>query len=371
MANILVVENNRGIVDLLEEILASGGHRVSVAYSGMQASRLLKKRPFDAAFIDLGLPDIDGLSLIRELKANHNPAVPIVISGRSDIGAAVDSFRAGAFDYILNPFDIDDILRAVNAIHPKSDKAGGAEIESLPPDYDFKNRAVNVFLNHVMEPALVSLSFFISLVIQNTVLPYQAPITVNAIKTFIFLSICVGFCWGFIAQYYRNVTKMRSPLLSHLFRLGGTYLLLGTILFFVFPMANCRPAMICGFIIGLALLAVTRLLIIPKLTTIANLRKEGRRRIFIVGKGPRADGMYNNLQRHFGEKQVKRIMPGETIEEKSPKKRLSKGGAELYLDAGLLGHDEIKHLINDFGGERVIVNIQESKSEDEKRFTRV
>jgi CheY-like chemotaxis protein len=373
MANILVVENNRCIVDLLEEILVSGGHQVSTTQSGVQASQLFKKRLFDMAFIDLGLPDIDGLTLIRELKNSNNPTVPVVISGRSDIDAAVESFRAGARDYILKPFDVDDILRVAKEIPCDQNKVKRNDISLHKANSGVGNGFVTLLVNQIIDPILVGVTFFISMIMQNAILPYQAPITLILIKKYMFLSICLGFCWGFIARYfhYRTETIYWTQLKNYAFSLGSAYLLFGTILFFVFPMADCRPAMIFSFIIASALLTINRQYIIPRLSALAKSRKEGKRRIIIVGKGPRADSMLGNLQKHFGANQVKRITPDATINEKKTKKRLSESNGELYLDGGSLGHDEINHLIKDFGGDRVIINIQDITSEDEKKLARV
>lgn len=373
MANILVVENNQCIVDLLEEILVSGGHQVSTTQSGVQASQLFKKRLFDMAFIDLGLPDIDGLTLIRELKNSNNPTIPVVISGRSDIDAAVESFRAGARDYILKPFDVDDILRVAKEIPSDQNKAKRSDVDLRQANSSVGDTFAKLLANQLIDPILIAATFFLSMMIQSAVLPYQVPITAILIKKYMFLSICLGFCWGFITRYSPNrmETNNWTQLKNYAFRLGSAYLLFGTILFFVFPMADCRPAMIFSFIIGVALLTINRRYIIPKLSALANSRKEGKRRIIIVGKGPRADSMLGNLQKHFGANQVKRITPGETINEKKQKKRLSENNGELYLDGGSLGHEEINHLIKDFGGDRVIINIQEIKSEDEKQLAKV
>ena len=346
MANILVVENNRCIIDLLEEILVSGGHQVSTAQSGAQASQLFKKRLFDMAFIDLGLPDIDGLTLIRELKNSNNPTVPVVISGRSDIDAAVESFRAGARDYILKPFDVDDILRVASEIPGDQNKVKRNDINLRQVNSGVGNGFVKLLVNQLIDPILIAVTFFISMIIQNAILPYQAPLAAILIKKYMFMSICLGFCWGFIAQYFHNgmETINWTQLKNYAFRLGSAYLLFGTILFFVFPMADCRPAMVVSFIIGLALLTINRQYIIPKLSALANSRKEGKRRIIIVGKGPRADSMLGNLQKHFGANQVKRITPDETINEKNQKTFITcqPAGALAAFPYGLRQPDQQK-----------------------------
>jgi CheY-like chemotaxis protein len=374
MANILVVENNRCIVDLLEEILVSGGHIVTTAQGGLQASQILKKRSFDLAFIDLGLPDIDGLTLIRNLKASNNQTIPVVISGRADLGSAVDAFRAGARDYVLKPFDIEEILRIASEAVRENKQLSSEDNYRGSPDSGVSNQIVSAIFGQLIDPFIVVFSFLISLILQQVFLPFQETLSPVMIKKMLFLSICLGFCWGFIAQYIKD-NKAGNKLKvwkDYSFRLAGAYLVFGTILFFVYPLANCRPAMFGSYALGLALLAINRLYIIPRLSNILSKKKEGNRKIVIVGSGQQAENMLADLQKQFGNSHVERIANPDSIDSiDNRNKKLLDMQAELHLEAGSLNHEEINHLIRDFGGNRVVINMPENEPETEKQLARV
>jgi CheY-like chemotaxis protein len=374
MANILVVENNRCIVDLLEEILVSGGHIVTTAQGGLQASQILKKRSFDLAFIDLGLPDIDGLTLIRNLKISNNPTVPVVISGRADLSSAVDAFRAGARDYVLKPFDIEEILRIASESVQVKKQLSSTDNYKGSPDSGKSNQIVSAIFAQLIDPFIVALSFFTGLILQQTFLPFQETLSPVMVKKMLFLSICLGFCWGFVAQYNKsNKTNDKLKIWKDFsFRLAGAYLVFGTILFFVYPLANCRPAMFGSYALGLIILAISHLYIIPRLSAILNSKKEGRRKIVIVGTGLQAENMLADLQKQFGDSHVERIANPDSIDSNDNRnKKLLDMHAELHLEAGSLNHEEINHLIRDFGGNRVVINMPVNKPEAEKQLARV
>jgi CheY-like chemotaxis protein len=374
MANILVVENNRCIVDLLEEILVSDGHKVTPVQSGAQAAQLLKKRPYDIAFIDLGLPDMDGITLIEDLKKQANPAIPIVISGRSDFDSAVKAFRAGARDYILKPFDIEDILRiAKDATAGKNNRTNGNHRHGMSGPANI-NQIIGVVLNQLLNPLIVAFSFLVGLAIQHALLPYQAPLTPALIKQLLFLAISMGFCWGFIAHFYReeNNSDKTRIIKNRAYRLAATHLLFGTILFFVFPLANCRPAMFGSYGIGLVLLIVNSLYISPRILARLIEIREGRKRIVIIGRGQKADSLHTHLQKQFGARRVERIQNHESIiQSKNSEMKSSEQPTELRLEGGSLNHEEINRLITDFGGSRIIINVPENKPQPEKYFAQV
>jgi CheY-like chemotaxis protein len=374
MANIFVVENNKSIIDLLEEILVSGGHEVATAMGGLQASQIFKKRTFDLAFIDLGLPDIDGLTLIRELKNNNNPTIPVVISGRADLSSAVEAFRAGARDYILKPFDIEEILRIAADANPHPSQASSENIEKRSSKSGNLNSFSGAIFNQLIDPFIVAFTFVAGLLLQQFLLPFQEALSPIAIRKIIFLSISVGFCWAFISQYHKIASESDKYKIwkNYSWRLAGAYLLFGTILFFVYPLANCRPAMFGGYAVGLVALAVNRIFIVPRIDSLISARREGKRRIVIVGSGFQAEKMLANMRRQFGDTQVDRVSRQEIIEPLNKQNRKPlETQSELHLEAGSLNHEEINHLIRDFGGNRVVINIPEQNLEDEKQLARV
>jgi len=104
---ILAVDDDAAICDLFEKGLPPLGFDVTCAASGKQARSLLEKESFDLILMDIMMPDIDGITLTREICSNPKTAkIPIlVVSGLSDAGTLEDALLYGAVDYIVKPID--------------------------------------------------------------------------------------------------------------------------------------------------------------------------------------------------------------------------------------------------------------------------
>ena len=105
MARMLVVDDEREIVRMLREFLEGGGHGVSIAHSGAEALRLVRRFRFDAVLLDILMPGLDGNETLRRIKIIDPAAIVIMISGTTDEEAARDAMEHGAYDYIRKPFD--------------------------------------------------------------------------------------------------------------------------------------------------------------------------------------------------------------------------------------------------------------------------
>jgi len=115
MTRILIVEDDQSIRDALRRSLADRGHAVSVAATGMAGlEAILKERP-EAVLLDLGLPDIDGLTLIPMVRAAVQ--IPIlVITAQDDDPTIVRALDAGADDYVVKPFGSEQIEARIRAV---------------------------------------------------------------------------------------------------------------------------------------------------------------------------------------------------------------------------------------------------------------
>jgi DNA-binding NtrC family response regulator len=112
MASILIVDDERNTCEALSVILRREGHAVSSAASGDSALAYLQDFPADLVVSDVKMPGMDGLSLLSRLKSQY-PGLPVVMmSGHSDVIAAVEAMKQGAFDYLVKPFGKEDVLRA-------------------------------------------------------------------------------------------------------------------------------------------------------------------------------------------------------------------------------------------------------------------
>jgi DNA-binding NtrC family response regulator len=113
MASILIVDDERNTCEALAVILRREGHTVSSAASGDSALSGLQDFAADLILSDVKMPGMDGLSLLSRVKSQH-PGLPVVMmSGHSDVTAAVEALKQGAFDYLVKPFGKEDVLRAV------------------------------------------------------------------------------------------------------------------------------------------------------------------------------------------------------------------------------------------------------------------
>jgi len=107
---ILVVDDESNIIRSLELILGGEGFTVTGAGSGEDALELLAKKSFDAMFLDINLPGIDGLEVLRRVRADR-PDLPVVmVSGHATIERAVEATRLGALDFMEKPFSRDRVL---------------------------------------------------------------------------------------------------------------------------------------------------------------------------------------------------------------------------------------------------------------------
>lgn len=112
---VVIVEDDKEICKLLSEIISKNGYEVEVANDGDIASRILKKQDYILVLMDLMLPYKSGEQLIKELRT-YSQAPVIVLSAKSMIETRLEVLRLGADDYILKPFDIDEVLVRIEVV---------------------------------------------------------------------------------------------------------------------------------------------------------------------------------------------------------------------------------------------------------------
>ncbi len=122
MSTVLVVEDDPGIRSALCRGLDERGHAVTVAPTGLAALELVVKAQPDVVLLDLGLPDIDGLQVLAMLRGLGDVPV-IVITARDDDATIVEALDAGADDYVVKPFGLDQIAARMRAVM----RRGGSE----------------------------------------------------------------------------------------------------------------------------------------------------------------------------------------------------------------------------------------------------
>src|SRR6185295_12635507 len=113
-AHILVVDDESDIRTLLKEILSEEGYEVDVAANAAQARASRAKQTPDLVLLDIWMPDVDGITLLREWSTTATNGCPVVMmSGPGTVETAVEATRLGAFDFVEKPLSLAKLLRTV------------------------------------------------------------------------------------------------------------------------------------------------------------------------------------------------------------------------------------------------------------------
>jgi DNA-binding NtrC family response regulator len=115
MATILVVDDEVGIRALLSEILTDEGHAIEMAENAAQARAVRERLKPDLVLLDIWMPDVDGISLLKEWGATGQLTMPVVMmSGHGTIDTAVEATKFGAMAFLEKPITLQKLLRAVD-----------------------------------------------------------------------------------------------------------------------------------------------------------------------------------------------------------------------------------------------------------------
>jgi two-component system nitrogen regulation response regulator GlnG len=107
---ILVTEDEESLRFVLQKALETEGYWVQAAHNGAVARKLIREHHFDVALMDIKLPDIDGLELLKEIKQSGVDTAMILMTAQSTMRNAIGAMKNGAFDYVTKPFDLDEVL---------------------------------------------------------------------------------------------------------------------------------------------------------------------------------------------------------------------------------------------------------------------
>jgi DNA-binding response OmpR family regulator len=145
--HILIIEDDTEVRGTLQRWLSLDGFQVTALSSGARVAEILSRNQIDLILLDIGLPDIDGLTLTRRIREQHSTDI-IMISGRGDLIDRVVGLEAGADDYVTKPFEPREIVARVRSVLRRSDrKAGGQESRGTgngPHRYSFDGWVVDM-----------------------------------------------------------------------------------------------------------------------------------------------------------------------------------------------------------------------------------
>lgn len=137
---ILVVEDDRDVSRLLEEILLND-YEVAATEKGAEALRILQEESFSLMIVDLRLPDIDGMEVIRQAKKIRPSTASLILTGYGTIEGAVEAMKLGVYNYLTKPFSRDQLLfnvkKAIEHHHLIKENEGLRE--AIRESYSFEN----------------------------------------------------------------------------------------------------------------------------------------------------------------------------------------------------------------------------------------
>lgn len=116
MADILIVEDDRRINELIRRTLSMTGHKGLTAFTGREALSVLGKNRFDLILLDIGLPDMDGFSLMKRLSEEYNDIPVICVTARDEVPDRIKGLKGGAEDYIVKPFAMEELLARIQVV---------------------------------------------------------------------------------------------------------------------------------------------------------------------------------------------------------------------------------------------------------------
>ncbi len=126
---VLLVEDDAMIAQGLQAALRQAGYAVDWMRDGKSATLALQPAVFDLILLDLGLPDRDGLEVLRELRRRGDATPVIILTARDEIQDRVIGLNAGADDYIVKPFDLDEVTARMRSVLRRVAGRGDSSIQ--------------------------------------------------------------------------------------------------------------------------------------------------------------------------------------------------------------------------------------------------
>lgn len=114
--NVLVIEDDSRIANLVDRALTEDGHHVAISGNGREGAEMLLSGRFDAALLDILLPEMDGFEVLRQVRTRHCKTPILVLTAVDAVPKIVEAFDLGADDYLVKPFILEILLARVGAI---------------------------------------------------------------------------------------------------------------------------------------------------------------------------------------------------------------------------------------------------------------
>ncbi|NOY16297.1 MAG: response regulator transcription factor [Gammaproteobacteria bacterium] len=140
---ILIVEDEKNLREQLHTRLQGQGYAVDVASNGEEGLFLAMEHPFDAAVIDLGLPKLSGIEVIKRLRSQGSVLPILILTARSRWEEKVEGLEAGGDDYLAKPFHIEELQARLRALIRRSVGSGDSEMRCGPVTLNTRKQSVS------------------------------------------------------------------------------------------------------------------------------------------------------------------------------------------------------------------------------------
>jgi len=141
---LLVIEDDTILRESLVAKLGDTGFAVEQAADGKEGLYFALEYPIDLAIIDLGLPEVSGLDIIREVRKQGKSYPILILTARDRWEDKVDGLDAGADDYVVKPFQFEEVIARVNALVRRSGGWASSELSAGPVSLDLSRQEVKV-----------------------------------------------------------------------------------------------------------------------------------------------------------------------------------------------------------------------------------
>lgn len=126
---VLIVEDEKPLADSISKYLKQEGYICEIALNYRQAEERISENNYDCILVDIGLPDGNGLELIKLLKSNQSPDGVLVLSAKNSIEDKIKGLEIGADDYLTKPFHLSELNARIKSIYRRRNLAGNVEIK--------------------------------------------------------------------------------------------------------------------------------------------------------------------------------------------------------------------------------------------------
>jgi len=120
---VLIVDDEQTLCDVLSDQLTEAGYLCATASNGNDALSKLMTQDFDVALLDIRLPGISGMQVLREIRSNYRHTEAIMITAVDDAKTAIEAMKLGAADYIVKPFDPDRIDASIRTLLERKERS--------------------------------------------------------------------------------------------------------------------------------------------------------------------------------------------------------------------------------------------------------